>query len=251
MPAARARCRVSANGGGRHGSDLKTTRRTVTVKTLNVSMVTLPKTKPSTWATPIPLAGSWRRPSPRRWWARICSARTSTPATGRDVAEVDPPPRADAEKKRRHLRHRHRRRQKQANRCKVTVAQKAIKSVSVTTPEDAPVVLDPGETAQLKSVATPSYAYDRGVKWFSDRPGVATVDEGTGLVKAVSGGAATITCQSSANPRVKATVKGHVRGRGCMTPSPSPRRRRGAGRRKRSGARRCRTPNPTRPYGQW
>jgi len=205
---------VSATAVAATGSDLKTTRRTVTVKTLNVSKVTLPKTKtlylgdadPSGWK----LAATV---SPALVGEDLLSAVVYA-STRPDVAEVDPSTGALTPKKSGVTYVTATVGGKKSNRCKVTVAQKAIKSVSVTTPEDAPVVLDPGETAQLKSVATPSYAYDRGVKWFSDRPGVATVDEGTGLVKAVSGGAATITCQSSANPRVKATVKVHVRGAG-------------------------------------
>ena len=79
------------------------------------------------------------------------------------------------------------RNQKKSGSCKVIVASRDIKSLTIA--EGAAVVLDPAEaglrTAQLTAVASPAYADDRSVNWASDAEGVATVDE-NGLVTAVA-----------------------------------------------------------------
>ena len=99
--------------------------------------------------------------------------------------------------------------------CKLTVASKAIKSLSISTPDGAAVVLDPAGTAQLTAVASPSYASNRNVSWSSDNTAIATVDLNTGLVTGVSGGIAKITVTSAYNAKVKSTVTVHVRGDGA------------------------------------
>ena len=96
-------------------------------------------------------------------------------------------------------------------KCTVTVSSKAIKSVSISTPDDAAVVLDVGATAQLKANVSPAYAADRGIGWTSDDPLVATVDD-TGLVTAVAGGITRVNVTSVANSKIKASVTIRVRG---------------------------------------
>lgn len=96
-------------------------------------------------------------------------------------------------------------------RCTVTVDSKAIKSLSIATPDGAPVVLAPGDSSQLKPVVNPSYASNRSVKWSSDNKAVADVDE-NGLVTAVAGGITNIRCESAANPKISAALTVHVLG---------------------------------------
>lgn len=95
--------------------------------------------------------------------------------------------------------------------CKLTVASKDIKSLSIWTPGSAAVVLNPAGTAQLTAVASPAYADNREVTWASDNTGVATVDS-MGKVTAVAGGVANITVTSQFSAAVHATVAVHVRG---------------------------------------
>lgn len=101
--------------------------------------------------------------------------------------------------------------------CTVTVASKAIKSLSISTLDNEAVVLDADETAQLSAVASPSYAANRGVTWSTDDATVAGVDPATGVVLAAAGGVARITATSQVNPAVKASVTVHVRGNTVRT----------------------------------
>jgi len=56
-----------------------------------------------------------------------------------------------------------------------------------------------GATETLRAIVTPDNAYNKTVKWSSDKPEVATVNESTGEVTAISNGVAVIT--ASANNR--------------------------------------------------
>jgi uncharacterized protein YjdB len=67
-----------------------------------------------------------------------------------------------------------------------------VRVASVTVAPES-VSLDIDKTLQLTATVLPANAENRTVTWKSDKPAVATVDEATGLVKAVSAGTATIT----------------------------------------------------------
>jgi poly-gamma-glutamate synthesis protein (capsule biosynthesis protein) len=96
----------------------------------------------------------------------------------------------------------------------IYIYSRVIKSLSVSTPDGMPVVLDSGEQAQLTAACSPSYAANRSVTWNSGNDAIATVDE-NGLVTAGSTpGAVRITCSSAANAKVTASVTVHVRGEG-------------------------------------
>lgn len=76
------------------------------------------------------------------------------------------------------------------------------------------VSLQPGETAGLKAVVYPENASVKEVVWSSSNPQIADVDV-SGVVTAVSEGAAEITVSSAASPDIKATcavtvIKGHT-----------------------------------------
>jgi len=206
---------LSATAMNAKGEILRTTYRKVTVKKLSITKVTMPKTK--TLYLEDPDTASWRLTAtvlPLLASDELRSAVTYT-SSKPEVAEIDPStgvltPKAPggvtyvtASVG-----------GKTSNRCKVTVTSKAIKSLSISTPGGAPVVLkEVGETAQLTANVSPTYAADRRVKWESGNTNVATVTE-DGVVTAVAGGIAKITVKSEANQKVKATVTVRVRGEG-------------------------------------
>ena len=182
---------------------------TVTVKDLSISSVKFPKSKYTFYL---------KDSNPARLTATVSPATTGIPVTyassDESVAEIDRDTgvmtlkatgfttiTASAGGK--------------SGTCKVTVASKDIKSLSIATPKGAAVVLDPvrleDQTAQLTAVPSPAYADNQEVEWTTDASGVATVDE-SGLVTAVAGGVARVTATSKANPAAKATVTVHVRG---------------------------------------
>ena len=66
-----------------------------------------------------------------------------------------------------------------------------------------------GESVQLSSVIYPANASDVRVTWKSSDENVVTVSE-TGLMTTVNSGTATVTLQSVANPKIKATVEVRV-----------------------------------------
>lgn len=96
----------------------------------------------------------------------------------------------------------------------VTIDSRAIKSLSVSTPDDMPVVLNSGEAAQLTAVTNPSYAANRAVTWTSVDPSIASVDENGKVTAGTTPGAVKITCASAANTKISSSVTVRVRGDG-------------------------------------
>ena len=202
---------LSATAVSATGLDLKTAYGSVTVRNLSVTKVTLPKAK--TIYLEDPNTATWKLTAsltPSLVGEELWDAVTYT-SSKEDVAAIDPSTGVLTPMKTGTTYVTASVDGKTSNRCKVTVASKAIKSLSISTPDSKAVVLDPNGTAQLTAIANPSYASNRNAEWNSDKSEVAEVDPNTGLVTAKAGGVATITCSSLANPRVKASIKVHVR----------------------------------------
>ena len=64
--------------------------------------------------------------------------------------------------------------------------------------------MSPGNTVQLSATVYPANATNKSVKWSSNNSAIATVDD-NGLVTAVAGGSAAITCEALDGTGVKAT----------------------------------------------
>ena len=97
----------------------------------------------------------------------------------------------------------------------IYIESRVIKSLSVSTPDDAPVVLDPGGQAQLTAVTNPSYAANRNVTWKSGNDAIATVNENGKVTAGSTPGVVSITCASVASPaKINAKVTVRVRGEG-------------------------------------
>jgi uncharacterized protein YjdB len=69
------------------------------------------------------------------------------------------------------------------------------------------VTLAVNDTYPLTATVSPSNATNKGVKWSSNKPSIATVNESTGLVTAKAEGKATITCEAKDGSGVKATCE--------------------------------------------
>ena len=80
--------------------------------------------------------------------------------------------------------------------CTITVTVKAVSVTGVSISKQS-LSLKVGTSQQLTATVHPDNATNKGVTWKSSNPGVATVTSGTGIVKAVSKGTATITVTTS------------------------------------------------------
>lgn len=80
--------------------------------------------------------------------------------------------------------------------CTITVTVKAVSVTGVSISKES-LSLKVGTSQQLTATVLPDNATNKGVTWKSSNPGVATVTSGTGIVKAISKGTATITVTTS------------------------------------------------------
>jgi len=65
------------------------------------------------------------------------------------------------------------------------------------------VSLSIGKTTSLRATVLPDNATNKSITWSSNRPGVATVDPNTGLIKAIAEGKATITVETAYDPKTE------------------------------------------------
>ncbi|MGI6173131.1 MAG: CapA family protein [Christensenellales bacterium] len=74
--------------------------------------------------------------------------------------------------------------------CKITVKAVDVKSIAIATGDS--VYLDIGESMPLTAKISPTNASYKDVKWSSSNPEVVSINEDTGIAKAMGGGVATI-----------------------------------------------------------
>ena len=93
---------------------------------------------------------------------------------------------------------------KYGNNCRIKAYTNKAVEVTEITLDKTSASINKGETIALNATITPAEATSKNVIWTTSNSAVATVSS-TGVVKAVGGGTATITCAAQTGNGVKAT----------------------------------------------
>lgn len=94
--------------------------------------------------------------------------------------------------------------------CRIKAYTKEAVQITGITLNETSISMEKAETFSLNAIVTPSDATNKNMKWITSNENVATVSS-TGVVTAVGGGTATITCEAQDGSNVKATCEVMVR----------------------------------------